>query len=121
MKTKEIEDLAWLSFPFTWRNNRGAIKTKTGYITYGIPDPPRGNQPDNLKGGDRIGWTRKIITPDMVGESVAIFTSIEIKGPGDVLKNGQINWHNLVLENGGISEIWKDKKGEIEIIKEVVK
>jgi len=110
--TKQLEDIAWRNHPLTWRNNRGAIKTKTGYITYGIPDPPHGRKPDKLKGGDRIGWTDVIVTPDMVGKTVAVFTSIEIKGSGDQLKPGQIKWHNLVLRNGGISEIWK-ANGEI--------
>jgi hypothetical protein len=118
MTTVEISDAAWREHNFTWRNNRGAGLFKrqvdgkiiTSYITFGIPDPPRGKKPDNLKGGDRVGWTDVIITPEMVGKTIAVFTSLEIKGPGDVLDAGQKKWHNLVLEHGGISEIWYTDK-----------
>jgi len=108
MTTKQLDEKAWKENPYTFRNNRGAVKgSRGGYFVFGIPEPPRGKkESDNaLKGGDRIGWTEVEITPDMVGKTIAVFTSIEIKGPGDKLKSGQIDWHNLVLEHGGISEI----------------
>ena len=130
MTTAELNDAAWRARPYTWRNNRGSglfkktyttsdglHRTVQQYITFGIPDPPRGRKPDDLKGGDRIGWTDIIITPEMVGKTVAVFTSLEIKGPGDVLDKGQIKWHNLVLEHGGISEIWKPT----EVISKLIK
>ena len=34
---------------------------------------------DNLKSSDLIGWTEVVITPEMVGKKVAIFTAIEVK------------------------------------------
>lgn len=123
MTTAELNDAAWKEHPYTFRNNRGAglfkktyatqdgaHKTVQQYITFGIPEPPRGRKPDDLKGGDRIGWTDVVITPEMVGRTIAVFTNIEIKGPGDVLDKGQIKWHNLVIEHGGISEIWHTDK-----------
>jgi len=121
MKATEVNDRAWLLFPMTWRNNRGALKTPNGFITYGIPDPPRRGE-DKLKGGDRIGWKEITITPEMVGKKIAVFTSIEVKATGDTLADGQLDWHNLVINSGGISEIWKaDKHDNIEIIREVIK
>lgn len=125
LTTKDIDEAAWLMYPYTFRNNRGIVqavyKTKNGktskrFIRYGIPVPPGGGKPDTLKGGDRIGYHITEITPDMVGKLVAIFTSIEIKGPGDRLDPGQIKWHNIILSHGGISEIWT----EDEIIKEII-
>lgn len=129
MTTQEISDAAWVAFPFTYRNNRGVaqatyIKKQTDgsgkiskrIIRYGIPEP-KGNETDaDYKGGDRIGWATIEITPDMVGEKIAVFTSIEIKGPGDKLKTGQIKWHNLVIRHGGISEVWTENR----IIKELI-
>jgi hypothetical protein len=76
-------------------------------ITYGL-------QPGS---GDRIGYTEVLVTLDMVGRPVAVFTSIEEKTEGDNLKKNQKNWHNRVLEAGGISEIWSVKKGEIHVEK----
>ena len=112
MTTQEISDAAWAAYPFTYRNNRGIFtkmyKQRKHTIRCGIPEPKGDEKDDDLKGGDRIGWTLTEITPDMVGKKIAVFTSIEIKGPGDKLKTGQIRWHNLVLQHGGISEVWTD-------------
>lgn len=67
-------------------------------------------------GGDRVGWKSIVITPDMVGKIVAVFLNIEEKTVNDRLKPGQRKWHNFVLESGGLSEIWQEKKdGKIEI------
>jgi len=116
MTTKEIDDAAWFKYPFTYRNNRGVAKTKKGFIRFGMPPPPAGKQKDTLKGGDRIGFTPVVVTPDMIGKKISIFTNIEIKGPGDKLVQGQIDWHNFVLNHGGISEIWYEDKVERGII-----
>lgn len=112
MNAKQIEDLAWQAHPYTFRNNRGSYKTASGhYIRYGIPEP---RHPDTLKGGDRIGWHEITITPDMVGKKVAVFCNIEIKTKNDRIHPAQKRWHNLVLEHGGISEIWQEaKNGDI--------
>ena len=122
MTTKQIDEEAWEAHPFTWPNNRGQgilkNKGRETYIRYGFPPPPpkRKNKKaseqkkDDLKGGDRIGWTEVIITPDMVGKKIAVFTNIEIKGPGDTLKPGQKKFHNMILSHYGISEIWHEDK-----------
>lgn len=111
MTTKEIDDKAWNANPFTYRNNRGCAYTEDGrYIKFGIPEPPGGRRKDRLKGGDRIGFKKILVTPEMVGKEIAVFTSIEIKGPGDALKTGQRDWHNFVIDHGGISEIWFENR-----------
>jgi hypothetical protein len=111
MTTKQLDDMAWFEHPFTYRNNRGACKTADGrFLRFGIPEPPVRGKKDSLKGGDRIGFTEVKITADMVGETLAVFTNVEIKGPGDKLKQGQIDWHNFILQHGGISKIYKPKE-----------
>lgn len=35
---------------------------------------------------DTIGWTRVLVTADMVGKPVAVFTAVEIKVPGAYTK-----------------------------------
>lgn len=120
MTTKQIDESAWIKFPYTWPNNRGKGMVKNGdrerFMVFGFPPPPRRGE-DKLKGGDRIGWTEIEITPDMVGKKIAVFTNIEIKGPGDTIKKGQKDFHNLVLNHHGISQIWFENK----IIKEIIK
>jgi len=76
------------------------------FIKFGIPEPKGKEKLEDKKGGDRIGFDEVIITPEMVGKKIAVFTNVEVKGDGDVLISGQIDWHNFVLDHGGISEIW---------------
>jgi VRR-NUC domain len=54
---------------------------------------------------DMIGWTRKIITPDMVGQTVAIFTAIECKTIGHKATEDQIRFIEAVNKAGGIGKI----------------
>lgn len=98
-------------------------------IRYGIPEPCPHKQADGtfredddaMKGGDRVGFEQIVITPDMLGKTVAVFKNIEIKGYGDVKKSGQIRFHNFVLESGGLSEFWIEKKdGTIEVAREKI-
>ena len=113
MTTSEVNDAAWQSHPWTYRNNRGCARTDDGrFIRFGIPEPKGREKPEDKKGGDRIGFDEVVITPDMVGKKIAVFTSIEVKGDGDRLKPGQVSWHNFVINHGGKSEIWKGN-GEV--------
>ena len=119
MSIKTLDEAVWLSYPYTWRNNRGTATTPHGqFIRFGIPEPRTPERTEDMKGGDRIGFTPVEITADMVGKTVAVFTSIEEKTINDRLKEGQIKWHNFIIEHGGISEIWHEKKdGSIEVTK----
>ena len=54
---------------------------------------------------DLIGWHTMPITTDMVGGTVAVFTSIEVKGRFGRVTNDQQNWHDQVNRCGGIAGI----------------
>lgn len=65
-----------------------------------------------LKGSaDYVGWTPVEITPDMVGETVAVFTSIEIKTATDAIDEDQIIWYKAVKRDGGIAKVIQDRFG----------
>lgn len=130
MTEANISDMILLKYPFMYRNNRGAAfieKTctskKTGkiikhksFVRFGIPEPQKNEKDEHMKGGDRIGFIEVEITPDMVGKTVAVFANIEIKAHGDTRIEGQVNFHNFVLEHGGISQFWEEKTtGEITV------
>lgn len=55
-----------------------------------------------LGSSDLIGWTSMLVTPEMVGHRVAIFTSGEVKLPGKPLPEHQQKWLRAVKEAGGI-------------------
>ena len=50
---------------------------------------------------DLIGWKSVKITPDMVGQKIAVFVSAEIKGPHGRMREEQNNWMAQVLFAGG--------------------
>lgn len=65
---------------------------------------------------DLIGWDSRVITPQMVGERVAIFTSIEVKTDRGRATDGQNQWDNVVRLFGGVSGIARSVDEAREII-----
>jgi hypothetical protein len=54
---------------------------------------------------DITGWTETEITPDMVGQRVAIFTGVEVKTGKQGLKKDQRKFREIILRMGGIYRI----------------
>ena len=50
---------------------------------------------------DLIGFQTTLITPEMVGQSIARFVAIEVKGPHTRLEAEQRNFLRVVSEAGG--------------------
>jgi len=69
--------------------------------------------------GDLIGWTEIIITPEMVNEKVAVFTSIEAKTLNDKMSDKQKKWFINVCKAGGIAIVLHEQKDGT--IKEITK
>jgi hypothetical protein len=83
---------AWQGVP--WRTQRGELLIRSPrLITFGLCEGS----------GDLIGWRETTITPDMVGRTVAIFASLEIKTAIGVVKPEQKKWDEAVRAAGGIS------------------
>lgn len=80
-----------------FRNNVGLFTTKSGKKTRtGLC----------VGSSDLIGWQSVIITPNMVGKTVAVFLAIETKTKKNKKKdNKQINFINQVNSAGGIAFI----------------
>lgn len=73
-----------------------------------LPDPRTGRpvQFGLARGSaDLIGWRTITITPDMVGQQIAVFTSIEIKTPAGRLTEPQTAWLNTVQAAGGVAGV----------------
>ena len=102
MNAAEIGDKILEAYPYMFRNNRGAAKTEHGYITFGIPAPPKGRRErdDDLKGSDYVGF--------IVVKGVPIFAAIEVKTKKDRLKTGQVRWLKFVDAQGGIAQLWQE-------------
>ena len=91
-----------------FRNNTGTL-----------PDPRTGRpvQFGLARGSaDLIGLRTVTITPDMVGQQVAVFTSIEVKTPKGRPTAEQQNWLNMVRSLGGIAGIARSVRDANEIV-----
>ena len=54
---------------------------------------------------DLIGWRTITITPEMVGQQVAVFTSIEVKSQTGRLRPEQRQWMEAVQAAGGLAGV----------------
>ena len=54
---------------------------------------------------DLIGWSVRLVTPDMVGSKVALFTAIEVKTDGGRISAEQLTFIQNVRDAGGIAGI----------------
>ena len=79
-----------------FRNNTGTLKDANGRpVQFGL-----------CKGSaDLIGWRTVTITPEMVGQQVAVFTSIEVKTATGRLRPEQQQWLDAVQAAGGIAGV----------------
>ena len=91
-----------------FRNNTGTL-----------PDPRTGRpvQFGLARGSaDLIGMRTVTITPDMVGQRIAVFTSIELKTPQGRATPAQQNWLHMVRRAGGIAGIARSVRDANEIL-----
>lgn len=91
-----------------FRNQVGSLPDpRTGrLVTFGLA---RGS-------ADLIGWRTVVVTPDMVGQRLAVFTSIEIKTPTGRLRPEQQAWLGVVRGAGGIACVARSVEDALQII-----
>ena len=98
-----------------FRNNTGVARHQgrngsVQVVRYGVG-------PTGGGGSDLIGWKSVVITPDMVGQRVAIFAAPEIKNTGDRLRENQDKWLRWVRDAGGISGVVGSVEDAIALLK----
>lgn len=65
-----------------FRNNSGGFYDESGrFVRFGLGNESK-DLNDQFKFGDYVGITPVVITPEMVGKTVGIFTNIEVKPEG---------------------------------------
>jgi hypothetical protein len=79
-----------------FRNNTGTLRDQHGRpVSFGL-----------CKGSaDLIGYRSITITPEMVGQQVAVFASIEVKTPPAGIRPEQQAWMETVQAAGGIAGV----------------
>ena len=79
-----------------WRNNVGALRDERGrLVTYGL-----------CKGSsDLIGLRQVLIGPEHLGQTLAVFTAIEVKAPDGRLREEQQSFLMQVKRMGGLARV----------------
>lgn len=97
-----------------WRNNVGVLTDERGVpVRYGLANDTKALN-DRLKSHDLVGWRRLVVSPDMIGGTIAQFVSIECKHEGwqparptnvrdYAHEQAQARWAALVIADGGYS------------------
>ena len=108
-------------FSRMFRNNVGV-----GWVGKSSPTKDKGlyiQDPRPLKAGlgtgssDLIGWTTKIVTPEMVGKKIAIFTAIEVKKTTkSKASQQQLNFIKQVKLNGGIAGVAHTPETAVDLV-----
>lgn len=96
--------------PRLWKNVRGMFLTLDGArkVRAGL---------QAAGASDLIGFTPVLVTPDMVGSIVAIFTAIETKTATGSASQEQTNYINFVSNNGGYAGIARSAADALKIMK----
>lgn len=87
-----------------WRNNCGGFYDEQGrFVRYGLGSEAK------LASSDWIGIRPTLITPEMVGSVLGVFTAVEMKAEGwhyhpeDKHENEQKHFIDIVNSNGGMA------------------
>jgi VRR-NUC domain. len=75
-----------------WRNNTGCLKDQQGRpVRFGLCEGS----------ADLIGYTTVEVTPEMVGQRIAVFTAVEVKSPTGRATPAQAAFLDHVRQAGG--------------------
>lgn len=108
-KLLEYDALGWRLF----KNTSGVLTNPQGVpIRFGLGNTSKAVN-ETTKSSDYIGWRPLLITPDMVGDVIAQFASIEFKHEGwtpalsgqrYAHEQAQRKWLDMVRADGGWGE-----------------
>lgn len=91
---------------YLWRNNVGVLKDKRGIpVRFGLANDSA-QMNESVKSSDLIGITPVLVTQEMVGTTVGVFTAVEVKKAnwkfsGTKREYAQHRFIQLVRANGG--------------------
>ena len=113
-KENEVKDIVRMEADslghFLYRNQTGALQDKDGrWVRFGLANESK-NLNKVLKSGDLIGIAPLVITEAMLGATVGVFVSVEVKKPGWIFgaskqDEGQEAWREHITRNGGFATV----------------
>lgn len=121
MSEKQRLEKLWELYPTTWRHDVGAAwvggqefeAKKSGAVPVKkgdriIKNPGRIKYGLATGAGDLIGYETIEITADMVGQKVAVFTSVEDKSATDRIGLEQLVWLLRLRIDGAMAEVFRE-------------
>lgn len=94
-----------------------AVKLQNGDVLLKNPRPFSSGLPNGTS--DLIGWTEVVITADMIGQKIAVFTAGEVKTKTGRLSDVQKNFIAAVQRSGGAAYVWRDSETAVNDIKKL--
>lgn len=113
MSEAEIQAAIWLAvgkLPGVriFRNNMGVATFAGGQLVrYGLANPG---------GSDLIGLRSVVVTPEMIGQKLAIFTALEVKTPTGRVEPEQRNFVEFVQSFGGIAGVVRSPDDALRLV-----
>lgn len=99
--------LAKISGLRLFRNHVGVIRDADGYMhRFGLCNGS----------SDLIGWRSVTVTPEMVGQRVALFVAIEVKTERGRVSKDQQNFIDAVNQAGGVGVIARSETEVVSLI-----
>lgn len=90
-----------------WRNNTGMLRDQQGRpVRFGLCEGS----------ADLIGYTTVTVTPDMVGQQLAVFTAVEVKAPKGRATPAQEAFIAHVRAAGGRAGIARSEADALRIV-----
>ncbi len=90
-----------------WRNNTGALKDARGQLVrYGLCPGS----------SDLIGYRTVVVTPDMVGQRIALFCAVEVKDRGRPTEQQQA-FIDLIQQAGGLAGVARSVPDALSILR----
>lgn len=84
-----------------WKNPVGSARLDSGqFVRFGVCNPG---------GSDLIGLRSVVVTPDMVGQRLAVFAAIESKTKNYNVSRPQRLFLNAISRAGGIAQVAKEQ------------
>lgn len=91
-----------------WRNNVGCLETKDGrWVDFGL----------SVGSADLIGIERRLITDEMVGQTVGVFLAVEVKTAVGKLSKEQVAWLAAVRAFGGEAHVMRNVDDAVQYLR----